>query len=119
MVDYSAHRKAIESIYEDRATIKRNLEVQAPNKATRSQLQVIYTEQPCRLSQKSLGSNSQTEVQNDIVYETKLFIAPELEIRQGDVIEVIRGGSTRTYAAGEPFVYSSHQEISLQRKEYA
>jgi hypothetical protein len=79
----------------------------------------FVTDQPCRISQKALGQNGQTEAQNDIVYETKLFIAPEVEIEQGDMLEVTRGEVTRKYTAGEPFPYSTHQEISIQRKEWA
>lgn len=76
----------------------------------------IYTDQACRISQKALGTNGQSEAQNDIRYETKLFIAPELEIKQGDEVIVTRGTVTRKYQAGEPFPYPSHQEVSLQRK---
>lgn len=129
MVNYARHRAAIEKLYEDRATIKRNVEVTAPNKATRVELQTIYSDQPCRLSQKQLATNGQTDAQNDIRYETKLFIAPELELQQGDMLEVTRGRNTaagwepiapmRKYEAGEPFPYVTHQEISIQRKEWA
>lgn len=120
-MDFSKHRRAIERMYEDRATIKRSIQVTASNKATRAELQIIYSDQPCRLSQQSLGKNDQTDVQNDIKYDSKLFIAPELEIRQGDVIEVTRrDGRKVTGTAGEPFPpYSTHQEVSLQRKGYA
>ncbi|MBE6787762.1 MAG: ABC transporter ATP-binding protein, partial [Ruminococcaceae bacterium] len=48
-----------------------------------------------------------------------LFIAPELEIKQGDVVEVTHFGRTHKYIAGEPFVYSTHQEILLDREENA
>lgn len=115
----SRHRKAIERMYTDRATIKRNVEIEAPNKATRSQLQQVYADQPCRLSQKQLASNGQTEAQNEIRYETKLFITPDLDIRQGDVIEVVRGTRTIIGKAGEPFPYSTHQELTLLREGYA
>jgi hypothetical protein len=88
-------------------------------KETKQVLQPVHVDRPCRISQRALGTNGQTEAQNDIRYETKLFIAPELEIRQGDSIEVTRGGVMRRYTAGEPFVYSTHQEVSLQRKGWA
>lgn len=106
-------------MYEDRATISRHMEIEKPSGETVEALAPIYTDQPCRISQKSLGSNDQTEAQNQIQYEIKLFISPELDIRQGDAIEVARGSVIRTYTAGEPFLYPTHQEISLQRKEYA
>lgn len=107
-------------MYEDRCTISRHVSVKDPiTKETKHELQPVYEEQPCRISQRALGTNNQTEAENNIAYETKLFIAPELEILQGDVIEIIRGTITREYTAGEPFTYPTHQEVSLQRKEYA
>jgi len=114
------HRRAIERMYTDRATIYRHVQVKDPiTKETKLVPQPVYVDQPCRISQRALATNKQTEAQNNIAYETKLFIAPELEIRQGDLLEVTRGNVTRRYTAGEPFPYSTHQEVSLQRKEWA
>lgn len=129
-IDYSKHRAAIERLYTDRVTVYRYGDAKDPNtKKTKQTPQPAHSNQPCRLSQKALGQNGQTEAQNDIRYETKLFLAPETEILQGDMLEVTRGRLTpsgweaialaRKYTAGEPFVYSTHQEISIQRKEWA
>ncbi|BBI32039.1 ABC transporter ATP-binding protein [Cohnella abietis] len=121
MIDYSKHRAAIEKLYEDKAKIIRYTNAEDPvSKKTRKQLTVICTDEPCRLSQTGLTKNGQTEAQNNIASESKLFISPELEIRQGDEIEVTKGGVTRKYQAGEPFPpYPTHQEVSLQRKDKA
>lgn len=114
------HRRAIERMYTDRCTIYRYVNIKDPvAHETKQVLQPVYIDQPCRISQRALAQNGQTEAQNNIAYETKLFIAPELGIRQGDSIEVTRNGVTRQYTAGEPFLYSTHQEVSLQRKEWA
>jgi hypothetical protein len=120
-MNYTRHRRAIEKLYTDKATITGKREVTAPNGATRLEPDVpICVDQPCRISQKSLPTNNQTEAQNDIQYEIKLFIAPELEIQQGDVVEVTSRGIIRKYQAGEPFPpYPTHQEVSLQRRGYA
>lgn len=119
-MDLTRHRRAIEKMYTDRATVYRHQQVKDPvTKETRLIPQPVYTDQPCRISQRALAQNGQTEAQNNIAYETKLFIAPELGIRQGDSIEVTRNGVTRQYTAGEPFLYSTHQEVSLMRKEWA
>ncbi len=119
-MDLESHRRAIERLYTDRATIYRYQKVKDPvTKETKLVPQPVYTDQPCRISQRTLGQNNQTEAQNEIAYETKLFIAPEVEIRQGDLLEVTRGTLTRRYTAGEPFLYPTHQEISVQRKEWA
>jgi hypothetical protein len=107
-------------MYTDRATIYRHQAVKDPvTKETKQVPQPVHTDQPCRISQRALAVNGQTEAQNDIDYETKMFISPEVEIRQGDFLEVTRGTMTRRYTAGEPFPYSTHQEVSLQRKEWA
>lgn len=114
------HRRVIERMYTDRVTVYRYQQFKDPvTKETKLVLQPVNTDQPCRISQRALGTNNQTEAQNEIAYETKMFIAPELEIRQGDLLEVTRGTVTRRYTAGEPFLYPTHQEISIQRKEWA
>lgn len=109
-----------ERYYTDRATIKRTDHYVTSDGETRSQSDLlIYENVPCRISQKSLPTNLQTETVNDVFYEIKLFISPEYEIRQGDIITVTRGASTNVYVAGEPFLYADHQEVSLQRKGQA
>ncbi|WP_254777654.1 ABC transporter ATP-binding protein [Paenibacillus naphthalenovorans] len=124
VLNVSQHRKAIERMYTDRATISRHIEIQKPSGETVLTPDPIpvYTDQPCYLSQTGFAKNDQTEAQNDIQYEAKLFIAPELIIQQGDIVAVTRGSTGRiwVYTAGEPFPpYSTHQEISLQREGYA
>ena len=119
-MNVARYRRVIERLYTDRCTIYRYQAMKDPDtKETKQVLQPVYVDRPCRISQRALGTNDQTEAQNDIRYETKLFIAPELEIRQGDSIEVTRESMTRLYTAGEPFLYSTHREVSLQRKEWA
>ncbi|MBN2980120.1 ABC transporter ATP-binding protein [Cohnella algarum] len=120
MINIRRHRREIERFYTDRMTLYRYEPVKDPvTKSTMQIPQIILADQPCRISQTGLGKNGQTEAQNDIQYETKLFVAPEVEIRQGDLLEVTREAVTRRYEAGEPFPYSTHQEVSLQRKEWA
>ncbi|NGP58156.1 ABC transporter ATP-binding protein [Paenibacillus thiaminolyticus] len=118
-MNYRKHRRKIEKTYEDKATISRYGKVKKPNGETKNELAPVYVDQPCRISQKALAVNGQREAQNVISYETKLFISPELEIKQGDTIEVVRGHTTTTYTAGEPFPYPTHQEVILQRKDKA
>lgn len=123
MINYRRHRRQIERMYEDRATVSRYADVKDPvTRETKQVLQPLYEDQPCMLSKTGLPRNGQTEAQNDIRYDAKLFIAPELEIRQGDAISVTRKatGKVETYAAGEPFPpYQSHQEFNLTAKDWA
>lgn len=123
MINYRRHRRQIERMYEDRATISRYDDVKdQKTKETKQELQQLYREQPCMLSQTGLARNGQTEDANNLQYDAKLFIAPELEIKQGDVVAVTRAatGRVETYSAGEPFPpYQSHQEINLTAKDWA
>lgn len=102
-------------MYEDRCSISRWVTIKKPNGANGKELQVILSDQPCRISQKALGTNGQTDTKNNIAYETKLFISPDVEIKQGDIINVTRNDVVRKYNAGEAFMYPTHQEISIQR----
>lgn len=107
-------------MYTDLCTVKRHTEIEIEEDSeTRHMLAPIYENLPCRISQKALGSNSQTDSVNRISYETKLFLDACYEIRQGDVISVTGRGICRSYKAGEPFVYHRHQEILLEKEDYA
>ncbi|GIP55955.1 ABC transporter ATP-binding protein [Paenibacillus vini] len=117
-IDYAEYRASLEETYEDRASIKR-WEKTKVNGETKLDWALKLADVPCRISQKALASNGQTETVNKITYETKLFISPDIEVLQGDLIEVMRGSQMRMYTAGEPFPYPTHQEISLQRREKA
>ncbi|MTI56153.1 ABC transporter ATP-binding protein [Geosporobacter ferrireducens] len=121
VINYNKHRRAIEKLYEDICTISRYEKVKDPvTKETKLELKEIHSDRPCRISQKVLGTNGQTEIQNKILYEIKLSIDPELDIRQGDEILAAKRGITKKYQAGEPFPpYPTHQEIILQRKDNA
>jgi len=122
-MQYSKHRRAIERLYTDRATVSRHMNVKDPvTKETKQILQTIYADQRCKLSQTGLPRDGQTEDANNLQYDAKLFIVPELDIKQGDVIAITRAatGRVETYSAGKPFPpYSSHQEILLTVKDWA
>lgn len=118
-MNYAKYRKQIEKLYKDWATISRHIKVKKPSGETKLDWHVVHSDIPCRLSQKALGAGHQTEAVNEIIYETKLFTQPDIEIMPGDTILVNRFGSLSEYTAGEPFVYGSHQEVSLLRKGQA
>ncbi len=77
---------------------------------------VIAENQPCAISQTSLRATTQTETTNNIDYDVKLFIAPEIEITAGCKIHVVQNGMDCNFEqAGEPFIYPTHQEVKLKR----
>ena len=48
-----------------------------------------------------------------------LFLNPNIDIQEGDTVEVTTMGKISIYLASKPFYYSSHMEISLSYKERA
>ncbi|AJA42526.1 hypothetical protein phiCT453A_36 (endogenous virus) [Clostridium phage phiCT453A] len=115
-------RKAIESLYDCTCNITGGKEkVKDPvTKETKLVPKIKYENQPCKVSKQSLSKNNQTDTVNKIIYELKLFIAPELEINQGDTIEVTnRFGDKEIYKAGEGFSYNTHQEVILSKESKA
>lgn len=111
-------RKAIESLYDCTCTIRAYEKFKDHvTKETKTGINPIpkYDNQPCRVSKKSMGSNNQTDTINQVAYELKLFISPNIKISQGDEIEVIRYGTNTKYKAGEGFLYPSHQEVILTK----
>lgn len=113
------YRKIMEKTYTDRAIIQRYEDYEVGSE-TKQRLTTKYQDEPCRISQTGLARNGQTEAENQIDYDAKLFIAPEVEILQGDELEVSRNGRKYLFTAGEPFPpYSTHQEVKLTRKDRA
>lgn len=114
------YRKIVEKTYTDRVTISRYGDYETNWGETKQGLIPVHKDVPCRISQTGLARNGQTEAENQIDYDAKLFIAPEVEILQGDELEVTRNGRKYHFTAGEPFPpYSTHQEVKLTRKDRA
>lgn len=115
-------RKAIESLYDCTCNITGGKEkAKDPvTKETKLIPKIKYEKQSCKVSKQSLSKNNQTDTTNNINYELKLFIAPELEIKQGDIVEVtnILGVKTK-YKVGEGFSYYTHQEVILSKEDKA
>ncbi|MCY6958863.1 hypothetical protein [Clostridium brassicae] len=112
-------RKAIESLYDCTCNISGGKEkIKDPKtKETKIVPKIKYENKPCKVSKQSLSKNNQTDTVNQIVYELKLFISPELAINQGDEIEVTNQfGIITKYKAGEGFSYNTHQEVILSKE---
>lgn len=115
-------RKAIESLYDCTCNITGGKErIKDPvTKETKLIPKIKYEKQSCKVSKQSLSKNNQSDTINNINYELKLFIAPEVEIKQGDEIEVTNVLGVKTkYKAGEGFPYYTHQEVILNREDKA
>lgn len=72
---------------------------------------------PCRVSFKTLQSNDIVNKLPSSSQTVVLFISPDLEIKPGTDIEVIRNGRHFAYtASSQVALYDTHQEIQLTLK---
>ena len=89
---------------------------------TTQELVAIVTDEPCRLSQNRVSHNQSDLVSVSNVPYTNalivLFLRPDLEIKDGSVIEVTQKNVTDKYRrSSKPAIYSNHQEITLELYE--
>jgi hypothetical protein len=109
-------RKAIESLYAGKCTVYEYQSVKDPvTKITEKQEVPVLTDQPCRLSYKTITGTTQDDGAATVTQEVKLFIAPEIVIKPGSKITVTQNGVSADYqSSGKPAVYSNHQEIIVE-----
>lgn len=109
-------RIAIEILYEHTCTVVEYRKIKDPiTKVTKPQEVPVIENQPCKLSFSNVKHSEQTESANSISQIVKLFIAPELVIKEGSKIIVNHNGRISEYKnSGVPAIYNSHQEIVLE-----
>lgn len=110
---------ALSHMYTDRVTVKRYSESFSTIGRTSISEAVIYADIPCRLSKKTPSANVQMESSNNLNETAMLYLDKQYIIKQGDELYLTREGRTYHFQAGEPYLYASHQEIVVNRKEYA
>lgn len=108
-------KKAIQSLWTGVCNIFGFRDIEDEYGATTHAEVTLFENLPCRLSFKNISQTSQTEsfaVSSQVV---KLFLAPEVYVPPGSVIEVTQNGITRKYKhSGISAVYTNHQEIVLE-----
>ena len=111
-------REAIQSLWTGLCSIFGFEELEDRYGTTKHKEVKLYENVPCRLSFKNISQANQTEsfaATNQVV---KLFIAPEVYVPPGSVIEVTQNGITRKYKhSGISAVYTNHQEIILDHHD--
>lgn len=109
-------RKAIESMYDGTCTIIEHQKVKLPNKSTGFKDIVVLEDIPCRLSFKTITNTNQTETGvSAVVQVTKVFIAPEIQVKPGSKLTITQNNVTTEYkSSGQPAIYTTHQEIELE-----
>ncbi|MFR6311347.1 hypothetical protein [Anaerofustis stercorihominis] len=116
------HREAIEMTYTDICNVKEY----KPTKDERSKLikekpVMVYENIPCRLS---YSSSPLVEVNNGVSekkQEIKLFIAPEIKIKPNSILIVYQNKKETGLEykrSSETKVYDTHQEITVELREY-
>ncbi|QEK11691.1 hypothetical protein FQB35_04555 [Crassaminicella thermophila] len=109
----------LEQTYFNRMKIIRITEIITEWDETISKEITVASNIKCAVSQtrRSSYNAAQTNVANEIKYTPKLFCGPDVDIKVGDkLIITLENGMTREYKTGEPYLYSSHQEIPLLRE---
>lgn len=114
-------KEILKRTYFDRCSIYRKEEAESPSGLTRQVRGLVAADVPCALSRKRPDGAGREGPHGVIAAEHVLFMDPGVEVLAGDEVEVIRQAApaAQRYWAGEPFVYSSHQEIPLRREERA
>lgn len=112
----AAHRAAVELLYEDTCSIYERQSVRdETTKITRQQEVLIQEALPCKLSFESLDTTSMQEGAAKQAVSVKLFLAPDIPVREGSRLLVThRGIETAYQRSGVPAVYATHQEVMLE-----
>lgn len=108
-------RKAVESLYTGRCTVSEYKPVMDNvSKITKNKEVVVLKDIPCRVSFKNVTA-ADLSYGNTVTQVIKLFVSPDVSIRDGSKIRVTQNGVTADYSkSGKPAVYPSHKEIILE-----
>ena len=107
----------LESTYFDRCTINRKEKVKNTNTGvTETVEKTIYENVKCALSKNDVQS-MQVDGMGKLSYSHLLFLNPNINLQEGDTVEVASMGKISIYLASKPFYYSSHSETLLNYKE--
>lgn len=107
-------RDTIEKTYIGTCSIWEQKEITRPNGSTGFESIEVESGIPCRVSFKTINESIGSQNASHASTEVKLFINPDLIIKEGSKIVVTQNGRVNEYGrSGEPAIYFSHQEIIL------
>ena len=107
----------LESTYFDRCTIKRKEKIKNPNTGVTETVEKIIAENvKCALSKKDVPVMTSDGV-GKLAFSHLLFLNPNIDLQEGDAVEVTVMGKISIYLASKPFYYPSHSETLLSCKE--
>jgi sulfate adenylyltransferase subunit 1 (EFTu-like GTPase family) len=112
----AGYEKAVQSLWEGKATVTVLDGVLDPTSGrTRQAERVTVQDAPCRISHTTVKSTEPESQAAKVAQAVALYISPDVDIPTGSKITVTQNGVTKDYArSGEPAVFSSHQEVSLE-----
>ena len=109
----------LESTYFDKCTIKRKEKIKKPDTGVTETKEVIIVENAkCALSKKDIQTMNVDGI-GALAFSHLLFLNPNVDVQEGDIVEVASMGKISIYLASKPFYYSSHSETLLSYKERA
>lgn len=105
-------------MYRDKVTVTRQVAAVDEDGADTYELQDVYKDVPCKLSQcgKELQSGQEARafhMSNDL----RLCVDPDIKILPNDILTITHEGQQFQLNAAMPFPYPDHVEISARRKE--
>ena len=107
----------LESTYFDRCTIKRKEKIKNTNTGvTETVEKTIYENVKCALSKNDVQS-MQVDGIGKLSYSHLLFLNPNINLQEGDIVEVASMGKISIYLASKPFIYPSHSQTLLTTSE--
>lgn len=116
MVIPKGYKKAIQSLWDGRATITvREGVLDERTGRTEPVERVTASELPCRVSFATVKSTEPDEEAARVAQTVTLYIDPDLVIPEGAKITVTQNQVTTDYErSGKAAVYTDHQEVPLE-----
>lgn len=121
----SKFQKLFDSLYADRMTVLRHVEVENEDGTTGIELPdpALLEQVPCRISYVSDDSSDKGEEDRNSLHKTiKVFCKPDVDVQKGDKLVLLRmsedGVAVRTLEgiANDARVYPTHIEIIFADK---
>ena len=110
----------LESTYFDKCTIKRKEKIKNPSTGVTETVEKIICENvKCALSTHNNDNAISVDGVGKVVQIHKLFLNPNINLQEGDTVEVTSMGIKSIYLASKPFYYSSHSQTLLTYKDRA
>ena len=110
----------LESTYFDKCTIKRKEKVKNPNTGVTETVEKIICENvKCALSTHNNDNAISVDGVGKVVQIHKLFLNPNINLQEGDTVEVTSMGIKSIYLSSKPFIYPSHSQTLLTYKDRA